>query len=109
MPIHTLLVQNGVSAVFHGHDHFYGYQQLDGIVYQEVPQPGTANFSTGSARDGGYVAGTILPNSGHLRVSVSASETRVEYVRAALPNQETAALRNRGVAHTYTIAPKGAP
>jgi hypothetical protein len=109
VPIHTLLVQNGVSAVFHGHDHFYGYQQLDGVVYQECPQPGTANFSTGSARDGGYVAGTILPNSGHLRVSVSPAETKVEYVRAALPSQETAALRNRNVAHTYTIAPKGAP
>ena len=78
-------------------------------MYQEVPQPGTANFSTGSARDGGYVSGTILPNSGHLRVSVGAAETKVEYVRAALPTQETAALRNRGVAHTYTIAPKGAP
>ena len=109
VPIHTLLVQNGVSAVFHGHDHFYGYQQLDGVVYQECPQPGTGNFSTGSSRDGGYVAGTILPNSGHLRVSVSAAETKVEYVRAALPTQETAALRNRGVAHTYTIAPKGTP
>lgn len=109
VPIHALLVQHGVSAVFHGHDHFYGYQQLDGIVYQECPQPGTGNFSTGSARDGGYVAGTILPNSGHLRVGVSAAEVKVEYVRAALPTQETAALRNRGVAHTYTIAPKAAP
>jgi hypothetical protein len=109
VPIHTLLVQSGVSAVFHGHDHFYGYQQLDGIVYQECPQPGTGNFSTGSARDGGYVAGTILPNSGHLRVTVGPAETKVEYVRAALPTQETASLRNRGVAHTYPIAPKATP
>jgi hypothetical protein len=42
-------------------------------------------------------------------VSVSPAETKVEYVRAALPSQETAALRNRNIAHTYTIAPKGAP
>ena len=109
LPIHALLVQHGVSAVFHGHDHFYGYQQLDGVIYQECPQPGTGNFSTGSARDGGYVAGTILPNSGHLRVTVSAAETKVEYVRAALPAQEPATVRNRGVAHTYTILPKAAP
>jgi hypothetical protein len=51
----------------------------------------------GSARDGGDDSGTILPNVGQLRMSVSAVETKVEYVRATLPNQETAALRNRGV------------
>ena len=105
LPIHPLLVATKVSAVFHGHDHFYGYQTLDGVVYQECPQPGTANFSTGSARDGQYTQGTILPNSGHLRVTVSPENTKVEYVRAALPNQETATLRNRTISHTYTIAP----
>ena len=105
MPIHSLLVANRVSAVFHGHDHFYGYQQLDGIVYQECPQPGTANFSTASAGDGKYVQGTILPNSGHLRVTVAPENTKVEYVRAALPTQETATLKNRTIAHTYTVAP----
>ncbi len=104
-PIHALLVANKVSAVFHGHDHFYGYQQLDGIVYQECPQPGTANFSTASARDGQYTQGTILPNSGYLRVAVGPTATKVEYVRAVLPAQETAALRNRTISHTYTIAP----
>ena len=39
-PIHQLLVQNRMSIVFHGHVHFYAKQALDGIVYQEVPQPG---------------------------------------------------------------------
>ncbi len=105
MPIHALLVAHKVSAVFHGHDHFYGYQQLDGIVYQECPQPGTANFSTASAGDGKYVQGTILPNSGHLRVTVSPDNTKVEYVRAALPTQETATLKNRTISHTYSIVP----
>jgi phosphodiesterase/alkaline phosphatase D-like protein len=105
MPIHQLLIANKVSAVFHGHDHFYGYQQLDGVVYQECPQPGTANFSTASATDGKYAQGTILPNSGHLRVTVSADAAKVEYVRAALPTQETAVLKNRTVSHTYTMAP----
>ncbi len=104
-PIHALLVANKVSAVFHGHDHFYGYQTLDGVVYQECPQPGTGNFSTGSSREGEYTTGVILPNSGHLRVTVSPANAKVEYVRAALPTQETASLRNRTVAHTYTIAP----
>ena len=105
MPIHQLLLANHVSAVFHGHDHFYDYQQLDGIIYQECPQPGTPSFTTGSQTDGQYVTGTILPNSGHLRITVSPSNTKVEYVRAALPTQETATLHNRDVAHSYTIAP----
>lgn len=105
MPIHDLFQTHKVSAVFHGHDHFYGYQVLDGIVYQECPQPGTANFSNGSATAGRYVQGTILPNSGYLRVTVNPTQAKVEYVRAALPNQETAALKNRTISHTYTIAP----
>lgn len=105
LPIHQLLLATKVSAVFHGHDHFYGYQQLDGIVYQECPQPGTAQFTTASATDGKYAQGTILPNSGYLRVSVGTDNTKVEYVRAALPNQETAALKNRTISHTYTITP----
>ncbi len=105
MPIHQLLLAHHVSAVFHGHDHFYGYQQLDGIVYQECPQPGTANFSTASAGDGQYVQGTILPNSGHLRVTVSPANTKVEYVRAVPPSKETPTLKNRTISHTYTMAP----
>lgn len=36
--IHTLLVQNGATAVFKGHDHFYCKEEWDGIVYQTVPQ-----------------------------------------------------------------------
>jgi hypothetical protein len=53
MPIHDLLVMNKVNVVFHGHDHLYGYQVKDGIVYLECPQPGTPNYtSLGSAADG---------------------------------------------------------
>ena len=37
VPIHQLMVENGVSAYFHGHDHQYVYETRDGIVYQESP------------------------------------------------------------------------
>ncbi|HMV46563.1 MAG TPA: hypothetical protein PLD20_05060 [Blastocatellia bacterium] len=40
LPIHQLLVKHKVSAVFHGHDHLFAKEELDGIVYQEVSQPG---------------------------------------------------------------------
>ena len=92
MPIHKLLVQNRVNIVFHGHDHLYAKQDLDGIVYQEVPQPGDPRGNTRSAADYGYKGGVLLGGSGHLRVLVSASQAAVEYVRT-----------DRSVAHSYAI------
>ena len=38
--IHQVLVENKVAAVFHGHDHMYVKEEMDGVIYQEVPQPG---------------------------------------------------------------------
>jgi hypothetical protein len=106
-PIHALLVQHGVTAVFHGHDHLYAHQTLDGIAYQEVPQPSALNFSSGTtlARDYHYAAGTILSSSGHLRVTVAPLEVKVEYVRSWLPRNETALRRNALVDDAWTLAP----
>ncbi|HNQ87986.1 MAG TPA: metallophosphoesterase [Verrucomicrobiota bacterium] len=80
-PIHQVLVQNHVSAVFHGHDHFYAKQVLDGIVYQEVPQPGNpgSHRVPRSAAEYGYQSGTILGGSGYLRVKVAPDEMTVDY------------------------------
>jgi hypothetical protein len=91
-PIHPLLVQSRVNIVFHGHDHLYAKQDLDGIVYQEVPQPGDPKGSTRSAAEYGYKGGVILGSSGHMRVTVSASQATVEYVRT-----------DRSVAQSYVI------
>ena len=47
----SLLVANKVNIVFHGHDHLFVKQDLDGIVYQEVPQPSAARSdATNSAK-----------------------------------------------------------
>jgi len=99
MPIHQLLVKHGVKAVFHGHDHLYAKQDLDGIVYQAVPQPSAKNFSSGTslANDYHYTTGTIQSSSGHLRVTVSPTKVGSEYVRSWLPAQETATRKNRQV------------
>ena len=104
MPIHQLLVRHRVSAVFHGHDHLYVKQDLDGIVYQEVPQPGYPRFNqANSATDYGYVNGVILGSPGHLRVTVTPERARVELVRPVLTRDETATRRNREIGHTYDI------
>ena len=82
MPIHQLLLTNRVSAVFHGHDHLFVKQELDGIVYQELPQPGDPRGSTRSAAEYGYKNGLILGSSGYMRVSVSGNVAKLEYVKA---------------------------
>lgn len=94
LPIHALLLKHNVSAVFHGHDHLYARQDVDGIVYQEVPQPADPRGSTRSAAAYGYTNGVILGSSGHLRVSVSPDRATVSYVRT-----------DGTAGHTYAIAP----
>jgi len=103
-PIHLLMVENNVTIFFHGHDHFFAKQELDGIIYQLVPQPSHRNYKKASqAQEYGYLSGEILPNSGHLRVIVRSSEVIVEYVRTYLPETENAERINSQVSHTYRI------
>ena len=106
LPIHALLVQNRVTAVFHGHDHLYAKQDLDGIVYQEVPQPSASNTNSGAslASSYHYASGTILSSSGHLRVTVTPSAVTSQYVRAWLSPDETATRKNRQVDDTWSVA-----
>ncbi|HRD99029.1 MAG TPA: metallophosphoesterase family protein [Rubrivivax sp.] len=108
LPIHALLVKHGVTAVFHGHDHLYAKQDLDGIVYQEVPQPSAVNSSSGPtlARDYHYLSGTILSSSGHLRVRVAPTGVNVQYVRAWLPASETTDRRNAQVDASWAVTPR---
>jgi hypothetical protein len=95
--IHPLFVRTGVTIFFQGHDHLFARQELDGVIYQECPNPAD-NTYTAFNRDA-YRSGQILPNSGHLRVTVSAQKVRVDYVRSFLPDDGT----NGVVAASYTI------
>ena len=72
MPVHQLLVRHRVAAVFKAHDNFYARQELDGILYQMVPQPSFAgNDRIRDLETYGYKQGTFLGNAGHVRVTVS--------------------------------------
>lgn len=107
-PLHALFVRTGVAAVFHGHDHLFVKQEKDGIVYQEVPQPGFPRpDSTAAAAGYGYATGTILGSSGHLRVRVASGKATVDYVRALLPADETATRKNGDVVFSYTLTGRG--
>ena len=106
LPIHQLLVQNRVSVVFHGHDHLYAWQTRDGLNYLECPQPGTPNYITlGSAGDGQYSQGVLLPNSGHIRISVGPGQSVCQYVRAYRPQDENAARHNQDISHSFSVSP----
>lgn len=103
-PIHTLMVENNATIFFHGHDHFYGKQEKDGIVYQEVPQPSNKNITNISAIQYGYVDGLFLPGRGYLLVTVSDANTKVEYINTYLPNEENASRKNGDIADSYEIS-----
>lgn len=91
-PIHQLMVENKVTAVFHGHDHFYAKQELDGIVYQLLPQPGNLATDVKNATEYSYKDGLFLPPAGHLRVSVSSGNCKVEYVKASLQSSKNGTI-----------------
>ena len=109
-PIHQLLKDYGVTAVFHGHDHLYADQVLDGIKYQEVPQPSSIYQANSNmltlAKEGGYVSclqtnPTCSNSSGYLRITVSpTSGVTSEYVKTfVLPSQGA----NKTVDKTWNV------
>lgn len=104
VPIHDLLVSNGVTAVFHGHDHLFAKEELDGIVYQEVPQPGLPRTGApNNAAAYGYTSGVILGGAGHMRVTVSPGGVTADYIQAHLAKDATSAHPNAETAYSYTI------
>lgn len=87
MPVHRLLLQNHVTAIFRAHDNFYARQELDGILYLMVPQPSFAgNDRIRNLQTYGYKQGVFLGNAGHVRVTVAPENVQVEYVKTS-PNR----------------------
>ena len=99
------MVENGVTAYFHGHDHQYAYEIVDGIVYQEVPSPGMtgSGFNLYSENDPNTIR--VLPNSGHLRVTISPNQdlATVDYVRS----DSTVPGTNGQVTYSYAMEAAG--
>ena len=84
VPVHQLLARNHVAVVFKAHDNFYARQQLDGIVYQMIPQPSFAgNDRIRDLATYGYMQGKFLGNSGHVRVTVSPEKVTVDYLKSS--------------------------
>lgn len=103
MPIHQLFVKAGVTIFFQGHDHLFARQDLDGVIYQSTPNPADDTYQVFNRE--AYTSGTVLPNSGHLRVTVSPHRVQVEYVRSFLASDSNPDHRTGMVAFSYVVQP----
>jgi len=102
-PIHKLFIDNSVDIFFQGHDHVFAHEVLDNITYQALPMPSDSTYQIGKLANGDAYTSDVLDGSGHLRVTVSPSNVKVDYVQAFLPADENASRKNGKVAFTYTI------
>jgi hypothetical protein len=106
MPIHQLMVTNGVNIFFQGHDHLFAQELLDGIAYQEVPMPSDSTYEIGWLANADAYTAVKLNGTGHLRVTVTPDSAKVEYVQAYLPRDTSSTRRNGEVAFSYSVAPR---
>ena len=101
LPIHQLMVENGVTIFFQAHDHIFAHQELDGVVYQSVPNPADDTYTARNRN--AYLSGGVLDNSGYLNVTVSPENVQVDYVRSYLPEHEVGSRRHGDVNYSYTV------
>jgi hypothetical protein len=78
-PIHQLLIDYKVGFVFKGHDHLYVKQELDGVIYQTVPQPSHPGDKI-NVNQYGYISGKGVGGSGFLKVSTSGNAAQVDFI-----------------------------
>jgi hypothetical protein len=92
--IHQLMVDNHVTIFFQGHDHIFVRQELDGVIYQTLPEPANPNYTY--ENENAYQSGDKFPNSGYVRVTVSPVSVQVDYVRSYLDKPDE-------LAFSYTV------
>lgn len=80
-PVHQLLVENGVDFVLKGHDHLYVKQELDGIIYQTLPQPSHPGDKVNSAAEYGYLSGKVVGGSGFLKLTTNSNSIKVDFIK----------------------------
>ncbi len=106
-PIHQLFIDNKVNIFFQGHDHVFAHEVLDSITYQALPMAADSTYEIGMlANADAYVSDTVA-GTGHLRVTVSPINVKVDFVRAYLPADTlSGAHKNGEVAFSYTVGGK---
>lgn len=101
--IESLLRDNGVQVVFHGHDHFFAKQDRDGLIYQLVPQPGGTKYRLQNfTPEYGYREGIMFAAPGYMRIRISPSKARIEFVQTGNGKDK----ENGKIIYAYDIQPK---
>ena len=103
-PIHQLFVDNNVTIFFQGHDHLFAHEVMDGITYQEVPMAADSTYTKGMLANGDAYTSDTIDASGHVKVTISPTCVKVNYVRSFLPRDTLGgAHHNRETAFIYSI------
>ena len=102
-PIHTLMVDNHVNIFFQGHDHLFAKEDVDGVVYQEVPIPCDSTYNIGYLANADAYTGVILDGAGYMKVTVSEPEVKVDYIKSYLPQDVSDSLTNGMLGYSYTV------
>jgi hypothetical protein len=92
--IQQLMADNHVTIFFQGHDHIFVKQELDGVIYQTLPEPANPNYTM--ENEAAYRTGDKYPNSGRVRVTVSPEGVTVDYIRSYLDKPDE-------LAFSYTV------
>lgn len=103
-PIHQLFKDNGVTIFFQGHDHLFAKEDLDGVVYQEVPMPSDSTYNLGYIANGAAYVSNAMNGTGHIRVTVNPTCVKVDYVKSYLPADTIGGIHHNGeIGFSYTI------
>ena len=104
-PIQQLFKDNHVTIFFQGHDHLFAKEELDGVIYQEVPMPSDSTYSLGMIANADAYTSLAMDGSGHIRVTVSSQQVKVDYIKAYLPADTINGLHKNGeLAYSYTTS-----
>jgi hypothetical protein len=103
-PIRQLFTKYHVNIFFQGHDHIFAKEDLNGVAYQEVPQPNSLYGQAWLDKRFTY-NGITQPSSGYIRVTVNPANAKVDYVKSYTQNSQTKNQRNGSVSYSYTVYP----
>jgi hypothetical protein len=105
-PIHQVFVDSGVDIFFQGHDHLYAKEQLNGVIYQEVPMPSDITYTIGYTANATAYTDVTMDGTGHIRVNVTPTCVTVDYVKAYIPGSAGSTGHiNREIGYSYTVGP----
>ena len=103
-PIQKVFEDTGVDIFFQGHDHLYAKEQLNGVVYQEVPMPSDATYTFGYSANADAYTDVTLDGAGHIKVNVSPDCVSVDYIKSYISGTTGSAGHTNGeIGYSYSV------